>query len=99
MQWGKVCAVGVWSLGLLMQAVHSGADLQSAAGAVLGYRQAAMKGRTIAVDPVPGAASPALTAMLQECLAVQTHQVWALNPNRATPHGLIPSRRQGEPWR
>ena len=90
MQWGKVCAVGVWSLGLLMQA---------AAGAVLGYRQAAMKGRTIAVDPVPGAASPALTAMLQECLAVQTHQVWALNPNRATPHGLIPSRRQGEPWR
>ena len=92
MQWGKVCAVGVWSLGILMQAVHSGADLQSAAGAVLGYKQAAVKGRTIAVDPVPDAASPALKALLQDCLLAQTHQVRALDDNHATLHGLIPKQ-------
>ena len=69
-----------------MQAVHSGADLQSAAGAVLGYRQAAVKGRTIVVDPVPGTASPVLEALLQDCLAARTHQVPALNDSGATLH-------------
>ena len=76
----------VWSPGLLLQAVHSGADLQSAAGAVLGYRQAAVKGRAIAVDSVHGAASPALKALLQDCLLAQTHQVPALANNGATLH-------------
>ena len=51
-----------------------------------------MKGRTIAVDPVPGAASPALKALLQDCLLAQTHQVRALDENHATLHGLVPKR-------
>ena len=74
------------SLRLLLQAVHSGADLQSAAGAVLGYRQAAVKGKAIAVDPVPVAALPALKALLQDCLLAQTHQVPALNSTCTTLH-------------
>ena len=69
-----------------MQAVHSGADLQSAAGAVLGYRQAAVKGKAIAVEPVPGAASPALKALLQDCLLAQMHQVPALIVDRSDLH-------------
>ena len=51
---------------------------------MLGYRQAAVKGRTIAVDPVPGVASPALKALLQDCLPAQTHQVPALASTSAT---------------
>ena len=85
-QWREVCAGCAWSVGLLPQAVHSGADLQSAAGAVLGYRQAAVKGRTLAVDPAPGAASPALKALLQDCLLAQSHQVPALDNSVATLH-------------
>ena len=58
-----------------LQAVHSGADLQSAAATVMGYKQAAMKGKAILVDPVPIAASEKLKQVLQDCLLVQAQQV------------------------
>lgn len=51
-----------------MQAVHSGADLQSAANAVLGYDQVSMKGKAIKVDPVPGVATAELKTLLDTAL-------------------------------
>jgi len=53
------------------QAVHSGADLQSAAASVLGYRQAPVKGRgpALEVQPVRGVASGRLRALLAAVLA------------------------------
>jgi hypothetical protein len=51
-----------------LQAVHSGTDLQMAAMAVVGYRQAAMKGKPIRVDPVPGIATERLVPLLQAVL-------------------------------
>ena len=51
------------------QAVHSGADLQSAAEGVLGYRQASMKGKAVRVDPIPGLGEGALRPLLRHALA------------------------------
>ena len=51
-----------------MQAVHSGADLQSAAAAVMGYDQVTMKGKAISIAPVPGVASAQLQALLDTVL-------------------------------
>ena len=59
-----------------LQAVHSGADLQSAAATVMGYRQAAVKGKAILVDPVPSAATDKLKGLLQACLLAQARQVF-----------------------
>jgi hypothetical protein len=58
-----------------LQAVHSGADVQSAAATVMGYRQAAVKGKAILVDPVPIAATDKLKGLLQACLLAQAQQV------------------------
>ena len=58
-----------------LQAVHSGADLQSAAATVMGYQQAAVKGKAIHVEPVPHAASGDLQRMLRDCLHAQALQV------------------------
>ncbi|KAG1659718.1 hypothetical protein FOA52_012256, partial [Chlamydomonas sp. UWO 241] len=54
-----------------LQAVHSGADLGSAAGSVLGFSEKTLKGRTVTVDPVPGVASPELR---QKLMAVMYQQ-------------------------
>ena len=51
-----------------MQAVHSGADLESAGNAVLGYDQVSMKGKAIKVDPVPGVATAHLKTLLEAAL-------------------------------
>ena len=59
----------------MLQAVHSGADLQSAAATVMGYQQAAVKGKAILVDPVPNAATDELKRLLQDCLLAQALQV------------------------
>ena len=59
----------------MLQAVHSGADLQSAATTVMGYQQAAVKGKAILVDPVPNAATEKLKRVLQDCLLAQALQV------------------------
>lgn len=53
------------------QAVHSGTDLQSAAAAVLGYRQAPVKGRGIEVPPVREVATERLRALLRSALSGQ----------------------------
>ena len=59
----------------LWQAVHSGADLQSAAALVLGCKQAAVKGKTILVEPVPNVATPAFKEIIHDALAAQQLQV------------------------
>ena len=57
-----------------MQAVHSGADLQSAAGVVLGYSQPAVKGKAIRIDPVPALHDGPLRPLLQQALAAAQQQ-------------------------
>ncbi|KAI8474403.1 MAG: hypothetical protein J3K34DRAFT_493679 [Monoraphidium minutum] len=49
-------------------AVHGGADLRSAADAVLGYSRGEVKGVAVSVDPVPGVASPLLAGLLGRLL-------------------------------
>lgn len=51
-----------------LQAVHSGADLQSAAASVLGYDQVSMKGKAIEVAPVPEVATAKLKTLLDAVL-------------------------------
>lgn len=48
-----------------LQAVHSGADLQSAAASVVGYDQVSMKGKAIKVPAVPQVATAQLTTLLE----------------------------------
>ncbi len=48
--------------------MHSGADLESAGNAVLGYNQVSMKGKAIKVDPVPGVATAHLKTLLEAAL-------------------------------
>ena len=52
----------------VLQAVHSGADLQSAAASVLGYDQVSMKGKAIKVAPVPEVATVELQTLLEAVL-------------------------------
>ena len=60
-----------------------GTDLQSAAAAVLGYRQAPVKGRGIEVPPVREVATERLRALLRSALSGQV---------RSTPAGMcLPS--------
>ncbi|KAK9838302.1 hypothetical protein WJX81_003198 [Elliptochloris bilobata] len=54
-----------------LKAVHSGMDLQSAAAAVLGYRQAPVKGKGIEVPPVREVATERLRTLLRSALSVQ----------------------------
>ncbi len=59
----------------MRQAVHAGADLQSAAASVLGYRQPSLKGKAILVEPVPNVATPAFKEIISDVLAAQQLQV------------------------
>ena len=52
-----------------LKAVHSGADLASAADAVLGYRQASSQGVAIHNPPLPGVATPHLRQLLHTAQA------------------------------
>ncbi len=60
-----------------MQAVHSGADLESAGNAVLGYDQVSMKAKAIKVDPVPGVATAQLKTLLEATLVKGGEEVQA----------------------
>ena len=68
----------VWQLqaDAVLQTVHSGADLQSAANAVLGYDQVSMKGKAIKVEPIPGVATAQLKTLVEAVLpkAKQGHK-------------------------
>ena len=57
-----------------LKAVHSGADLQAAAAAVLGYKHESVKGRSIHIDPLPNVATPRLQAILETALQVPCNQ-------------------------
>lgn len=54
------------------QAVHGGADLRSAAATVMGFKQETMKGKPVAVAPVPNVANPRLQRLLDLCISQQT---------------------------
>ena len=58
-----------------LKAVHSGADLQAAAAAVLGYEQESVKGRSIRIDPLPNVATPRLQAILETALQVPDNHI------------------------
>ena len=72
--------------------MHSGADLQSAAATVMGYQQAAVKGKAILVDPVPNAATDKLKRILQDCLLAQALQVCLY------PHTMTRSKVFASSW-
>lgn len=59
--------------------MHSGADLQSAAATILGYKQPEVKGKAILVEPVLNVATPELKELLHDALAAQQLQV-AIHP-------------------
>jgi len=63
--------------------VHSGADLQSAAAAVLGYDQVSMKGKAIKVEPVPGVATTHLKTLLDAALPKADEEAEARSPSQA----------------
>lgn len=58
----------------MLQAVHGGSDLRSAAVTVLGFQQESMKGKPVSVEPVPNVATPGLRRLLDLCTS-QTQQV------------------------
>ena len=53
---------------MLRQAVHSGADLDAAVRAVMGYDAVSMKGKKIRVEPVAAVATTELGALLDAAL-------------------------------
>lgn len=55
----------------LMQAVHSGDDLTSAAQRVLGFRSRSRKGKEVEVEPIPQLATPLLRQLLAALEAAQ----------------------------
>ena len=74
---GKLMCCSKQGLMAGLQAVHSGADLQSAAAAVMGYEQVTMKGKAVKVSPVPGVATARLQSLLDQVLPT----------TKAVPHG------------
>ena len=71
---------------LLLQAVHSGADLNAAVRSVMGYDAVSMKGKKIKVEPVAGVATPGLGALLEAALRARAAAV------RAYQLGSYPGR-------
>ena len=65
--------------------MHSGADLQSAAAVVLGFKLPAVKNKQVRVEPVPVLAQGPLKQLVQDALAaaqlqqVRTHVFDSLN--------------------
>ncbi len=51
--------------------MHSGADLDAAVRAVMGYDAVSMKGKKIKVEPVAAVATPELGALLDAALAAR----------------------------
>ncbi|KAK9860996.1 hypothetical protein WJX84_011575 [Apatococcus fuscideae] len=70
-----------------LQAVHGGADLRSAAATVMGFKQETMKGKPVAVVPVPNVATPRLQRLLDLCISQQTSPGLA-GGERATSQAL-----------
>ena len=71
------------------QAVHSGADLQSAAASVLGYDQVSMKGKTIKVAPVPEVATAELKSLLEAVLPKADEEAEARLQGKAGTAGIM----------
>ena len=59
----------------IMQAVHSGADLEVAASMVLGYEQASIKGRAISMEAISAVATPRMSALLRSAVTAQQSKV------------------------
>lgn len=76
-----------------LKAVHSGADLDSAVAAVLGYSQSQSKGRSVHVDPCPEVATPRLAEVLS--CAMERARDPALIP---ALEAMIEARRELWPW-
>jgi len=64
----KTCGMQQLINHLTQQAVHSGADLDAAVRAVMGYDAVSMKGKKIQVEPVAAVATPDLGALLDAAL-------------------------------
>ena len=73
----------------VLQAVHSGADLQSAAASVLGYDQISMKGKAIKVAPVPEVATAELKTLLQAVLPRADEEAEARLQGKAGTGGIM----------
>ena len=71
-----------------LQAVHSGADLQSAAASVLGYNQVSMKGKAIKVPPVPEVATAELKTLLEAVLPKADEEAEARLQGKAGTGGI-----------
>ena len=72
-----------------LQAVHSGADLQSAAAAVMGYDQVSMKGKAIKVPPVPGVATADLQGLLDTVLPQSGAETKATSEDKGSPTSIV----------
>jgi len=77
-----------------LKAVHSGADLDSAAEAVLGYHQDACKGKEINIPPVADVASPRLEELLTCARVLREQNGDALNVLEA----ILEARRELWEW-
>ena len=77
-----------------LKAVHSGADLDSAAEAVLGYHQDACKGKEINIPPVADVATPRLEELLTCARVLREHNGDALNVLEA----ILEARRELWQW-
>ena len=71
------------------QAVHSGADLQSAAASVVGYDQVSMKGKAIKVAPVAGVATAELKTLLEAVLPKADEEAQARLQGNAGTGGVM----------
>ena len=72
-----------------LQAVHSGADLQSAAASVLGYDQVSMKGKTIKVAPVSEVVTAELKTLLEAALPEADGEAEAKMQGKAGTAGIM----------
>ena len=77
-----------------LKAVHSGADLDSAAEAVLGYHQDACKGKEINIPPVQDVATPRLEELLTCARVIREQNGDALSVLEA----IVEARRELWAW-
>ena len=77
-----------------LKAVHSGADLDSAAEAVLGYHQDACKGKEINIPPVADVATPRLEELLTCARVLREQNGDAFNVLEA----ILEARRELWQW-
>ena len=94
--------IGAKTARSVLQAVHGGSDLRSAAANVLGFQQESMKGKPVSVNPVPKVATPALRRLLDLCTSHsgRPQQVIAEPPEHClTISESMGSLEPGPAWR